>query len=173
MRDDTRGLNPSFLLAKNPMITEQQVLKHIETYIADTQLFLVDLKMGADRRIGVFIGGDSGVTVKECGQLNRYLNEVLDNDSNDFELVVSTPGVGEPLKVKRQYFANVGRNVKLKLKDGKSLEAELIEANDQGIVLKTRVKERIEGKKSKQWVEENHEIDFDSIAETKVLISFK
>jgi len=173
VRDVTRGLNPSFLLAKNPMITEQQVIQHIESYIADTPLFLVDLKMGADRRVGVFIGSDVGATVKDCSLLNRHLNEALDNDSNDFELVVSTPGVGEPLKVKRQYFANVGRNVKLKLTEGKSLEGELVEATENGVVVKTRVKERIEGRKSKQWVEENHEIDFNAIAETKVLVSFK
>ena len=155
------------------MITEQQVLQHIESFCADSSLFLVDLKIGADGRIGVFIGGDEGVTVKQCGQLNRFLNEALDNQNNDFELVVSTPGVGEPLKVKRQYFANVGRNVKVKLAEGASLEGELVDANDDRIVVKTRVKERIEGRKSKQWVEENHEIEFPRITETKVLISFK
>lgn len=138
-----------------------------------TPLFLVDLRVGADGRIGVFIGGDEGVTVRDCEQLNRHLNEVLDNQSNDFELVVSTAGVGEPLKVKRQYKANVGRQVKVKLNPQGSIEGELIKADEEEIVVKTRKKERIEGRKSKQWVEEEHKIPFNDIAETKVLVSFK
>lgn len=141
--------------------------------MADSPLFLVELKLGSDGRIGVYIGGDNGVTIKDCEKLNRHLNEELDNVSHDFELVVSTPGVGEPLKVRRQYAANVGRNVKVKNQEGKSLEGELVEANDNGIVVKTRKKERIEGRKSKRWVEELHPLDFEAISETKVLVSFK
>ena len=155
------------------IFSEEQVRDTIEEYLKDTALFLVELTVGGDGRIGAYIGGDNGVSVKNCEDLNRHLNEVLDNVSNDFELVVSTPGVGEPLKVTRQYGANIGRTVKVRRLDGTTLEGELTESDDKGFVVKTRKKERIEGRKSKQWVEEDHRFEFDSISETKVLVSFK
>jgi len=41
------------------------------------------------------------------------------------------------------------------------------------LVLKTREKRRIEGRKAKEWVEETHNIGAAAIKETKVIISFK
>lgn len=155
------------------MWTEAEIREHIESYTAEKEVFLVDLRVGADGRIGVFIGADHGASIKDCEALNRYLEEVLDREQYDFELVVSTAGVGEPLKVWRQYVANVGRDVKVKLNDGGSIEGKLTEAADETITVLTRVKERIEGRKSKQWVETAHKVPLNDIAETKVLISFK
>ena len=43
----------------------------------------------------------------------------------------------------------------------------------QGLVLKTREKKRIEGRKAKQWVEEEHKLQASDIEWTKVIISFK
>lgn len=155
------------------MWTEQEIRELIDSYTADKPVFLVELKLGADGRIGVFIGSDNGASVKDCEQLNRFLSEALDREHNDFELVVSTAGVGEPLKVWRQYTSNVGRDVKVKLTEGGSIEGKLTAAEDNRITVLTRSKERIEGRKSKQWVEQEHVLDLSAIAETKVLISFK
>ena len=42
-----------------------------------------------------------------------------------------------------------------------------------GLVLKTREKKRIEGRKAKQWVEEEHPFSACDLEWTKVKISFK
>jgi hypothetical protein len=42
-----------------------------------------------------------------------------------------------------------------------------------GLVLKTREKKRVEGRKAKQWVEEEHQFSIDDLEWTKVIISFK
>jgi ribosome maturation factor RimP len=88
-------------------------------------------------------------------------------------LDVSSPGVGRPLKLKRQYFKNIGRNVEIKLTDGSKIEGTLTAADDEKIIVHTRTKEEVEGKKGKKWVERDNEVPFDTISETKITISFK
>jgi len=41
------------------------------------------------------------------------------------------------------------------------------------LVLKTKEKKRIEGRKAKQWVEEEHQLSAGEIDWTKIIISFK
>ena len=53
------------------------------------------------------------------------------------------------------------------------IEGELIEANDEGIVLETKEKVRIEGRKKKELVVTQHKIKFAEIEKAKVVISFK
>ena len=85
-----------------------------------------------------------------------------------YNLEVSSPGVGEPLRLKRQYDKNVGREVGIKLSNGELKEGKLLSVTDQGILIEAKVKDK--GKKV-QLVETS--INFSDITETKVLISFK
>ena len=68
---------------------------------------------------------------------------------------------------------NVGREVKVKLINGQVIEGLLKLVEDDQIVVVSRQKERIEGRKAKKWVENEHVIKFSEIKETKVIISFK
>ena len=61
---------------------------------------------------------------------------------------------------------------------GKKVEGELVSVQEEegevkSLVLKTREKKRIEGRKAKQWVEEEHSFDACDLEWTKVIISFK
>ncbi len=53
------------------------------------------------------------------------------------------------------------------------MEGELKEVTEEQITVVTREKRRIEGRKSKEWVEEDHLIPFEDIVETKIVITFK
>jgi ribosome maturation factor RimP len=68
----------------------------------------------------------------------------------------------------RQYHKNIGRDLSIKLADGKVKEGKLLAVNDSAITIEEKVKEK--GKKV-QLVES--QIEFNHIVETKVLISFK
>ena len=63
--------------------------------------------------------------------------------------------------------------MKLSLLEGGSIEGVMNEVGDEAIQLTTREKRRIEGRKSKEWVEEVHEIKIEDIKVAKVVISFK
>lgn len=155
------------------MISEKRVRELVDEWADDGPAFLVDLKISAANQIAVFIDSDNGMTIQECAKLSRHVESELDREVEDFELSVSTPGLDQPLKVRRQYQKNVGREVKVRLKDESSLKGELIGVEQTEIVVKTRSKERIEGRKAKQWVEKEHRLPFEDIVETRIVISFK
>ena len=90
----------------------------------------------------------------------------------DFALQVSSPGLNEPFKVARQYAKNIGRDLDVKTGNGR-IEGKLTNVSEAGITIINRTKERIEGRKAKEWVERVHEIPFSEIVETKIVISFK
>ena len=155
------------------MISESHIRKLIEEKIADTEYFLVDLTVSAANAINVEIDSPEGVKISDCVAVSRHIESNLDREENDFELSVSSAGVGRPFKVFQQYEKNVGKEVEVILSNGNKLQGELMEAAEDKITLKTSRKERIEGKKKKETIIEDKDIPMDEIKETKVIISFK
>ncbi|MFO0359912.1 MAG: ribosome assembly cofactor RimP [Flavobacteriales bacterium] len=155
------------------MITKEQVTALVEEKIAGTDLFIVEVNVKPGNKIEVFIDRDSGLALEDCLKVSRHVEGNLDREVEDYALDVSSPGVGRPLKLKRQYFKNIGRNVEIKLTDGSKIEGTLTAADDEKIIVHTRTKEEVEGKKGKKWVERDNEVPFDTISETKITISFK
>ena len=70
-----------------------------------------------------------GITIDDCANLNRELSKELDEITlslqDSYLLEVSTPGLDQPLKLKRQYKKNIGRRLKVKLAD-KAVEGKLV-----------------------------------------------
>lgn len=155
------------------MITAEQIRTLVEEKIADTDLFIVEINVKPGNKIEIFIDRDSGLALEDCLRVSRHVEGSLDRETEDFALDVSSPGVGRPLKLKRQYFKNVGRNVEIKLTDGSKIEGALTSADEEKIIVQTRTKEEVEGKKGKKWVERDHELPYENITETKITISFK
>ena len=54
-----------------------------------------------------------------------------------------------------------------------TIEGMLTEVGENGIKLTTTSKERVEGKKKKEVVVQEHKFTFEEIKETKIVISFK
>ncbi len=155
------------------MITEEKVRELAEERIEGTDNFIVEIAIRPGNDILVLLDSDSSTSISDCMSVSRNIEHNLDREIEDFSLSVSSPGIDSPLKVTRQYVKNVGREVKVRFKESGSIQGEMVEANDDGIKLKTRVKERIEGRKAKEWVETIHELSFADIEETKVVIKFK
>ena len=140
---------------------------------AFSDCFLVDLKLHAHNKLDVFLDSDFGISFEQCQKISRYLEEYLDEEQwlgEKYVLEVSSPGISRPLSMKRQYPRNVGRKVEVKLKDGDKRSGTLKEVEENHIVLEEKVR-RKEGKRKKTEVVET-EIDFNSIKETKVKVSF-
>lgn len=155
------------------MITQERIIALVEEKIADTDIFVVEVVVKPGNKIEIYIDKDSGLALQDCLRVSRHVEGNLDREVEDYALDVSSPGVGRPLKLKRQYLKNIGRNVEIKLTDGSKIEGKMTAADDSKIVVLTSAKEAVEGKKGKKLVERENEIPFDAIAETKIVISFK
>lgn len=117
----------------------------------------------------VILDGDMGISIDDCAAMSRELSATLDESNlieEAFVLEVSTPGLDQPLKTKRQYIKNIGRSVKVKTKE-KSVEGKLTAVREHELELTQHIGS---GKKKEEKVVV---IPFEEIDKTFVLVSFK
>lgn len=149
-----------------------EIRKIAEAQLKDKSHFIVDVIAsfkGNPGKLLVTVDGDKGIGIDECAELSRDLSKVLDETNlipQAFNLEVSTPGLDQPLKSKRQYVKNIGRNVRVRLAD-KMEEGKLTAVDETAIQLLQTIGS---GKKKE---EKTIEIPFDKIDKTIVLVSFK
>jgi ribosome maturation factor RimP len=155
------------------MIAREQIEKIITPKIEEEGLFIVEISVSSSNRITVFIDGDKGVTIDQCIDISRLIDQSLNRDEEDFELDVSSAGLDLPLKVQRQYIKNIGRLVDVVLSNGQKLTGKIVNANDEGVNLEVEKNIQIEGKKRKQPVTEIDTFKYSDIKSTKIVVSFR
>lgn len=156
------------------MITKETVTNHIEEFIANSDdTFIVDVNVRPGNNIEVTMDCDDTFTIEACTALHHHLLKQMDREVEDYALTVSSPDLTKPLKVKRQYVKNIGREVVVKKTDKTKIEGVLTSVEEDNLSLKTMVKEEIPGKKKKELVEKNISIPFSEIDQTKIVIQFK
>ncbi len=136
--------------------------------------FIVEIKHDSTNKLSVFIDSDSSMSFDKCRKVSRHIEAVLDEElwmGEKYTLEVSSPGVGRPLKLPRQYVKNIGRNLAIRLTDDKKDEGELKSVEENGITIEKQVVIKEGKKKRKEMV--SVAIAFEEIAEAKVKISFK
>jgi ribosome maturation factor RimP len=156
------------------MSTEQhigQIRGLVEEAIAEKPaLFLVDVRIKPTNNIKVFVDGDEGVSIESCVSISRKLykrfEELAMYPAGDFSLEVSSPGLDEPLKLRRQYLKNVGRNVEIVKNEGEVVVGVMREVGVGSIEV-----EETKGKNKKKEVVV-HTIPFDQIKTTKIQVVF-
>lgn len=138
-------------------------------------LFLVDMKQNGET-IQVFLDSDSAVLFEHCVLVSRYLENHIEENKwmpEKYTIDVSSAGVGTPLKSVRQYKKNIGRTINVRVKDNhKHIEGELTKVGEEGIVVTYQEKVKIEGRKKKELITYNKEINYQDIEKTVVKISF-
>lgn len=155
------------------MLSENIVRGLIDSGLEErSDLFLIDLKIGADNKISVVIDGDNGVTVEDCIFISRAIEQHLDREEDDFSLDVASAGATSPLVDKRQYRKNKGRILEVKAKPDLKLEGVLTEVNDDEVTLEWEAKESKPVGKGKIMVKKQAKIKYDDILEAKVIIKF-
>lgn len=136
----------------------------------DPDVFLVDLWIKPINNIRVALDADAGLAIEKCVSLNRRLYKQIEEAAlypeGDFSLEVSSPGLDEPLKMRRQYVKNISRGVEVLQLDGKLTEGVLTAVNENDI----EVAETIGKNKKKEVVQ--HTIPFLNIKSTKIQIKF-
>lgn len=154
------------------MQVEKRVIELVEEKIADRpELFLVEVKMLPNNKLIIHVDGDEGISIQDCVAISRHVGFHLEEENTieqAYNLEVSSPGVGEPLKLIRQYNKNIGRSISIKLKEGQKKEGKLLEVTEDKLLIEEVVKE-----KGKKAVSVPVTVPFNDIIETSVLISFK
>ena len=94
---------------------------------------------GRRRRVSVVVDADGGVDLDRCAEVSRAVSAALDESEvmgeTPYTLEVSSPGVSRPLTMPRHWRRNVGRLVRLGLRDGGDLVGRIEAADDTGVVL--------------------------------------
>jgi ribosome maturation factor RimP len=148
----------------------EQLKDYIEEAIADTNLFIVEIKGIAVKRAMVLLDGDEGVKIEDCARVSRHINQKMEEDGLEEALIsleVSSPGVDFPLKFERQYPQHVGRTLAIKLLDGKEIEGKLISIDGAVIAVEEKIKE-----KGKKVSLNNISLALSEIAEAKIKVTF-
>lgn len=154
------------------MIEKQLISDIVEKQIASTDLFLVELNVSANNVINIMVDSMQGVAIETCIKLSKAIEQHLDRDQEDFELQVSSAGIGHPFKVIQQYHKNIGRQVEVLTTEGKKFIGKLLSVNENGIEVEVEEKVKIEGAKRKQLVTNNYSFLLDQIKSTKDIITF-
>ncbi len=142
-----------------------------EVLLDKPAVFLIDLTITDSFKIIVTLDGDNGVVLQDCIDVSRAIENNLDREVQDFSLEVASVGVGSPLKMVRQYKKNVGRTLIVKLAT-QTIEAELVEANDNFIILSWKAREPKKTGKGKETVQKRQEIPYTDIKEAIVTVTF-
>ena len=165
-----RGLNvPSFY--KNMTFKEKVNLLLTEALSEKPSLFLIDLTITDAFKVIVTLDDDNGVVLQDCIDISRAIENNLDREEQDFSLEVASAGVSSPLKTVRQYKKNVGRTLIVKT-NTENIEAELVEANDDFVILSWKAREPKKIGKGKETVQKTLEIPYADIKEAIVTVTF-
>ena len=150
------------------MIDKTKIEKLVSEFISGKEIFLVKATVSTANKIAVLINKKSGITIEECVQISRHIEANLDREVEDFELQVSSPGLGEPFVVPQQFEMNLGNRVEVLDNESRKTIGILKEYNGDSFVIETSKKSK--GKK-KELTEQNFAIQ--EIRSVKVKISFK
>ncbi|HBZ67726.1 MAG TPA: ribosome assembly cofactor RimP [Bacteroidales bacterium] len=153
------------------VIDKNQIIELADQFLEGTKLFITEVRIKPVNRIVVMIDGDEGVRIDDCVALSRFIESKFDREADDFELTVTSAGIGEPLKFNRQYIKNIGRTIQVELTDDQVIEGQLITADEETITIERMVKEKINHKNIKKT--DVKTIRYNEIRKAVVMVSFK
>ncbi len=149
------------------MIKLEDLRKSIEQYLQDSDIYIVDIKIKAGNNITVLIDRDTDINIDDCIALTRFIESKYDRDADDYHLTVSSPGVGQPLRLLRQYNKVIGKEVEIQFSDKSNLKGTLVAADNEKITVK------LVSKVKKEVTEQLREIPYSELTSVKEVISFR
>jgi len=144
------------------------------------EVFIVEiiLRRSGKSVLSIALDTDEGIGIGTCAHISRKLNILFDEEEGEnlfdfpFRLEVSSPGVGSPLLVKRQYTKNVGRKIKVTLLDGEIRKGILKSADEDSITVEPKAPKKKKKKKGEQEELQPFVLTFEEIKEAIIEISF-
>ena len=129
----------------------KNIIKNIAKEIAEeTGVLLINTITKGNKKkpnFEIYIDSKNGVSAGNCADFSRELKSRLESTeiaNLDYRLVVSSPGIDEPIKFFEQYEKHINREFKLSYNDGenvKSIEAVLIGISDEDLIFSFKKEE--------------------------------
>ena len=155
------------------MMDIEKIRREAEAALEGTDRFVVEVKCSPANEIEIVIDADSVVDLDSCVELSRAVEAAFDREEEDYELSVYSAGVGQPLKLLRQYYKLVGKSVEVLLESGVKILATLKEVTPEALTISYTERRAVDGKKRKVEVEVVESYRFDQIKYTKEYLDFK
>lgn len=150
------------------MVDKQYIQRIVEEFMKGTELFLVAVKVSSSNRITVLADKKDCITIDECALIHRHIEDNLDREKEDFELQVSSPGLGMSFEVIEQYYKNETKKVEVTDNEGNRYTGILKNITNGGFELECEVKSKGKSKEIKDL-----SFNFDSIKSTRVVLTIK
>jgi ribosome maturation factor RimP len=150
------------------MIEKNKIEEVVSSLIAESDIFLVSVKVSGSNKIFIHIDKNNGITIDECAAIHRRIEQCFDRNEEDYELQVSSPGLDSPFIVIEQYIKNEGKKVEVLDNEGKKYTGLLKNITTGGFELETEIK--VKGK-PKETVELS--FDFDQVKYVKTVLIIK
>lgn len=106
------------------MSKKEEYVKRTEEYLLPIvekrgfELYDVEFeKEGNDFYLRAYIEKPGGITINDCVDVSREMNEILDREDyikEQYIFEVSSPGLDRPLKKDKDFQRNIGKNVDIK-----------------------------------------------------------
>ncbi len=158
------------------MITKDKITQIInealiskDNNIQDKEIFITEIKVSSSNKIKVNIDSFNGIKIDDCVVLSKIIESNFDREVEDFELTVSSAGLGKPFKVFKQYKKNIGKTVKVLTIDGEKQTGKLIEVSKMAFTIEPIISKK---KKKLAKIEKTITYQFKQVKEVKVVITF-
>ena len=153
------------------MITTKMLTEALERHLEGTPHFLVHAEVRPSGKAIVEVDNDKAITLNDLTAINKGLRDAFGEALDDLELEVSSPGMGRPFRVKRQFQKHTGRLVEILKKDGQLLRAQLVAFDDDGLTVKIEQPSKVKGRLPK-LDKDTTAIPFADIKSTQASINF-
>ena len=144
-----------------------------EKALEGSDMFVVDCTITPDNTIDLTIDSDTSVSIDACAMINRAISDTFNRDEEDYQLTVASAGIGEPLRLVRQYQKLVGESIEVLLKSGVKILATLDEVSEETITISYDEAVVVEDKKKKQMQRTTYTYSFDEIKWAKEYLDYK
>ena len=151
------------------MIKVEYIENLVNDALGNDDLFVVEVIVEGSR-IKVVLDSDKTVAISDCIMINRAIEENLDRDEQDFSLEVTSAGLGQPLKLLRQYSKYIGKDLEVTVDGGVKLSGELKNVNTEFIELQ----EHNKSKKKKRGDSADvllHRLDLSDIKKARAIVT--
>lgn len=165
------GVKSPVLLSDPALAERENIEKLVNECIKGSDIFLVDIKITRDNKITVLADSANGITLEQCAEISRFIESRLDREKEDYELQVSSPGIGHPFVVKEQYDKSIGRSIMVETRAGQKFEGILKNITGKGFEIAFSVKQKGKSRSSDAEVK-NISFTFDEVKSVKEIIKF-
>jgi ribosome maturation factor RimP len=130
------------------MNVKEKIIALLSTLLEDDKFFIVEVQVSPSKirpKVTVLIDSDAGISIDECAEISRKLDDLIEAEElipHAYTLEVSSPGVDYPLAMPRQFRKNIGRTLRVVLKDGIEKKGQLQSATEEGFVLLEELKKK-------------------------------